>query len=52
VRPEILAAGLRAVQLTDAWAERTLWIGAKDAEALTPEAAKLFEFMAGVPAAD
>jgi DNA-binding transcriptional LysR family regulator len=52
LRPEILAAGLRAVQLTDAWAERTLWIGAKDAEALTPEAAKLFEFMAGVPAAD
>jgi DNA-binding transcriptional LysR family regulator len=51
VRPEILAAGLRAVQLTDAWAERTLWIGAKDAAALTPEAAKLFEFMGGVPAA-
>ena len=51
VRPEILAAGLRAVRLTDAWAERTLWIGAKDAEALTPEAARLFEFLAGVPAA-
>jgi DNA-binding transcriptional LysR family regulator len=51
VRPEILAAGLRAVQLTDVWAERTLWIGAKDANALTPEAAKLFEFMAGMPTA-
>lgn len=50
VRPELLAAGLRAVQLTDAWAERTLWVGAKDAQALTPEAAKLFEFMSGVPA--
>jgi DNA-binding transcriptional LysR family regulator len=49
VRPEILAAGLRAVQLTDAWAERTLWVGAKDAQALTPEAAKLFEFMSGMP---
>jgi DNA-binding transcriptional LysR family regulator len=49
VRPEILAAGLRAVQLTDAWAERTLWVGAKDTQALTPEAAKLFEFMSGVP---
>jgi DNA-binding transcriptional LysR family regulator len=51
VRPEILAAGLRAVQLTDVWAERTLWIGAKDAKALTPEAARLFDFMAAVPAA-
>ncbi|MGA7782836.1 MAG: LysR family transcriptional regulator [Paraburkholderia sp.] len=49
VRPELLAAGLRAVQLTDTWAERTLWVGAKDAQALTPEAAKLFEFMSGVP---
>jgi DNA-binding transcriptional LysR family regulator len=52
VRPEILAAGLRAVQLTDAWAERTLWVGAKDTQALTPEAAKLFEFMSAVPDVD
>ena len=50
-RPEILAAGLRAVQLTDVWAERTLWIGAKDTKALTPEAARLFDFMAGMPEA-
>jgi len=51
VRPEILEAGLRAVQLTDAWAERTLWIAAKQADALTPEAARLFEFMTGTPEA-
>lgn len=48
VRPELLTADLRAVQLTDAWAERILWIGAKDVQALTPEAAKLFEFMSGM----
>jgi DNA-binding transcriptional LysR family regulator len=52
VRPELLVAGLRAVPLTDAWAERTLWVGAKDAQALTPEAAKLFAFMSGAPATE
>jgi DNA-binding transcriptional LysR family regulator len=52
VRPEILEAGLRAVQLSDAWAERTLWIAAKQADALTPEATRLFEFMTGTPDAE
>lgn len=51
VRQEILAAGLRAVQLSDPWAERTLWIAARQADTLTPEAARLFEFMTGTPAA-
>ncbi|MGH8782553.1 LysR family transcriptional regulator [Paraburkholderia sp.] len=45
VRREILSAGLRAVPLTDAWGIRTLWIGAKAGRMLTPEAAKLFDFM-------
>lgn len=47
VRTEILAAGLRAVNLTDAWASRTLWIGTRSRAALTPEAARLYDFMAG-----
>jgi DNA-binding transcriptional LysR family regulator len=41
VRAEILGAGLRALQLTDAWASRTLWIGVKSEAALLPEASKL-----------
>ncbi|WP_133649248.1 LysR family transcriptional regulator [Paraburkholderia flava] len=45
VRREILAAGLRAVPLTDPWGIRTLWIGAKSGRELTPEATKLFDFM-------
>jgi DNA-binding transcriptional LysR family regulator len=47
VRAEILAAGLRAVNLTDSWAHRTLWIGARSREALSPDAARLFDFMSG-----
>jgi DNA-binding transcriptional LysR family regulator len=46
VRSEILAAGLRAVQLTDAWAHRTLWIGMLSRDTLSPEAL-LFDFMSG-----
>jgi DNA-binding transcriptional LysR family regulator len=45
VRKEILEAGLRAVELTDDWAKRTLWIAVKSRAALSPEAARLFEFM-------
>ena len=47
VRNEILAAGLRPVTLTDAWAERTLWIGARSRESLSAEAARLFDFLSG-----
>jgi len=47
VRNEILAAGLRAVQLVDDWALRTLWIGARSVAALSPEASRLFNFMSG-----
>jgi DNA-binding transcriptional LysR family regulator len=45
VRAEILGAGLRALQLTDSWAMRTLWVGKKAGTALQPEAAKLFTFL-------
>ena len=48
VRNEILAAGLRPVTLTDFWAERTLWIGARSRETLSPEAVRLFDFMSGL----
>ncbi|KAA1014587.1 LysR family transcriptional regulator [Paraburkholderia panacisoli] len=47
VRNEILAAGLRPVQLVDEWADRTLWIGTRSVESLSPEAARLFAFMSG-----
>jgi DNA-binding transcriptional LysR family regulator len=45
VRAEILGTGLKAVRLTDAWARRTLWIGTKSRELLSPEAGRLFDFM-------
>ncbi|MFM0044937.1 LysR family transcriptional regulator [Paraburkholderia sediminicola] len=45
VRAEILAAGLKSVSLSDSWAHRTLYIGTKSRELLSPEARRLFEFM-------
>jgi DNA-binding transcriptional LysR family regulator len=45
VRNEILAAGLRPVRLVDDWADRTLWIGTRSRNTLSPEAARLFDFM-------
>ncbi|TAL52182.1 LysR family transcriptional regulator [Pandoraea sp.] len=45
VRAEILGAGLHAVELTDAWANRTLWVGVKAGVQLAPEAAKLYAFL-------
>ncbi|WP_086966660.1 LysR substrate-binding domain-containing protein [Caballeronia glebae] len=47
VRNEILAAGLRRVHLTDRWADRTLWVGTRSRNVLSPEAARLFDFMSG-----
>jgi len=47
VRAEILEAGLRAVYLTDAWSRRTLFIGAKSRDLLSPEARRFFDFMTG-----
>jgi DNA-binding transcriptional LysR family regulator len=47
VRAEILAAGLKPVELTDSWAQRTLWIGTRSRDALSPEAARLFDFLSG-----
>jgi DNA-binding transcriptional LysR family regulator len=41
VRAENLGAGLRAIQLTDPWASRTLWLGVKSEAALLPETSKL-----------
>jgi DNA-binding transcriptional LysR family regulator len=46
LREELFAAGLRTVPLTDPWAARTLWIGARAGQPLSPEAARLFAFMA------
>ncbi|RKE37844.1 LysR family transcriptional regulator [Paraburkholderia sp. BL23I1N1] len=47
VRSDILAAGLRAVKLTDSWASRTLRIGTLSRERLSPDALRLFDFMSG-----
>jgi DNA-binding transcriptional LysR family regulator len=41
VRAEILGAGLRAVDLTDPWASRTLYLGVKSEATLLPETSKL-----------
>ncbi|GJG97676.1 LysR family transcriptional regulator [Cupriavidus pauculus] len=48
VRQEILVAGLRAVRLSDPWANRSLWLGVKDARVLQPEALKLVEHLCGM----
>ncbi|MFV9474631.1 LysR substrate-binding domain-containing protein [Advenella sp. RU8] len=45
VRPEILGKGLHAVELLDSWSERTLWIGVRNEQALTPDAQRLFSFL-------
>lgn len=45
VRPEVAAAGLRMLRLTDSWAHRTLWLGVRSLEAMTPETARLFAFL-------
>ena len=45
VRPELVAARLRVVKLTDPWAVRTLWIGANDLALSAPEVARLFDFL-------
>lgn len=47
VRTELLGASLRAIRLTDAWANRTLWLGVKSEEALLPEASKLLQHLRG-----
>lgn len=45
VRAENFGAGLRAVPLTDTWACRTLWVGAKSKSQLLPEARKLLDHL-------
>ncbi|WP_248767004.1 LysR family transcriptional regulator [Pseudomonas sp. MWU12-2345] len=45
VRSELLGTRLIAVDLSDDWARRTLFVGVKDAAQLAPEAAKLFEYL-------
>ncbi|ALP68508.1 LysR family transcriptional regulator [Paraburkholderia caribensis] len=45
LRDEVLDAGLRAVALSDEWANRTLWIGTKNSSVLAPEAVRLFDFL-------
>ena len=45
VRTELLGAGLRAVNLTDDWAQRTLYLGVKSVAGLQPEALRLFEYL-------
>lgn len=45
VRPEVAAAGLRMIQLSDSWARRTLWLGVHSVEGLSPEAVRLFAFL-------
>ncbi|MFM0653600.1 LysR family transcriptional regulator [Paraburkholderia sediminicola] len=47
VRPEMVVARLHIVKLSDAWATRTLWVGTCDSGILTPEAARLLEFLSG-----
>lgn len=45
VRPELVEHRLRMIRLTDAWAARTLWIGANESAMSIPEVARLFDFL-------
>jgi DNA-binding transcriptional LysR family regulator len=48
VRAELLGSRLIAVDLSDDWAHRTLFVGVASQAQLTPEAAKLFEYLSSV----
>lgn len=48
VHPELLESKLKAIDLIDAWAERTLYVGVADPARLSPEAAKLFGYLAAI----
>lgn len=52
VRAENFGAGLCAVRLTDSWACRTLWVGAKSKSLLLPEARKLLQHLCEAGGAD
>lgn len=41
IRPEVLGTGLRAINLTDEWASRQLWLGVKSGAILQPEVVNL-----------
>jgi DNA-binding transcriptional LysR family regulator len=48
VRAELLGIRLVAVDLTDDWADRTLFVGVSSQAQLAPEAAKLFEYLSNM----
>jgi DNA-binding transcriptional LysR family regulator len=48
VRAELLGTRLIAVDLSDDWAHRTLFVGVASQAQLAPEAAKLFEYLSSV----
>lgn len=48
VRAELLGSRLVAIALTDEWAHRTLFVGINSQTPLTPEAAKLFEYLSSL----
>ncbi|MFV3014478.1 LysR family transcriptional regulator [Pseudomonas sp. KHB2.9] len=48
VRTELLGTRLIAVALTDEWADRTLFVGVSSQTQLTPEAAKLFQYLSNM----
>ncbi|SNB62803.1 DNA-binding transcriptional regulator, LysR family [Pseudomonas sp. URIL14HWK12:I8] len=45
VRKELLGTTLEAIPLTDDWANRTLYVGVASEALLSPEAAKLYEYL-------
>ncbi|PYB78910.1 GntR family transcriptional regulator [Pseudomonas sp. LB-090624] len=46
VRQELLGSRLEAVRLTDEWAKRTLFVGVASEANLSPEASKLYDYLA------
>ncbi|MNE49666.1 HTH-type transcriptional regulator GltC [compost metagenome] len=47
VRKELLGTQIQAIRLTDDWAMRTLYVGVASEAQLSPEATKLYEYLAG-----
>lgn len=46
VRKELLGSQLVAIPLSDVWARRTLYVGVSNEALLSPEAAKLYDYLA------
>lgn len=52
VRKELLGTQLQAIPLTDTWSRRTLYVGVANEVQLSPEAAKLYDYLGRMESAE